>query len=441
MPRLERRTDADGVAKRDFVAAEIPQHLCDVHHGLRLHLAVIGATEHAGDIAAYLDAVSLGSDDDRLEAVDGFGDRAIDIGPRKAFRGRGKYCDHPGAGRARGVVALFVRHQHVEFAVWMVTDATQDLIRIHHLRDRLRRHERSDFDGVQPGADQRLDKGYAGHDAAGSISASSTPSCTISPTLHFITFSTPANGARRVCSIFITSSVRIAAPFSSVAPTSASNATTVPGSGATILSSPTCSSVSPPKGSTQCRSKRPLRVRKYSSWPSITATTRDFMPSSARSNPPSARGDDAKANSRSPIDSVAGPLPYCRHISCSASCACRNVNTRCRRPTGIQPDVRHGECASARAAFCSSSRIAATAAQTSRSPDAAGGGVRLFNSRSMKPVSMALARTCGCVTSAERKGMLVTMPRTSVSPSPRLSLSIAASRVGAHAIALASMAS
>src|SRR6266851_2615402 len=162
MPRLERRADADGVAERDFVAAEIPQYPRDVHHGLRLHLAVIGAAEHAGDIAAHLDAVSLGSDDDGLEAVDGFGDRAIDIGPRKAFRSRGKYRDHPGAGRARGVVALFVRHQHVEFAVWMVTDATQDLIRIHHLRDRLRRHERSDFDGVQPGADQRLDKGDAG---------------------------------------------------------------------------------------------------------------------------------------------------------------------------------------------------------------------------------------------------------------------------------------
>ena len=35
----------------------------------------------------------------------------------------------------------------------------------------------------------------------------------MSPTLHFIAFNTPANGARRVCSIFITSSVRIGAPF------------------------------------------------------------------------------------------------------------------------------------------------------------------------------------------------------------------------------------
>jgi len=47
----------------------------------------------------------------------------------------------------------------------------------------------------------------------------------------------------------MTSSVRIAAPFSRVAPSWASKATTVPGKGATILSSPICSSVSPPNGS------------------------------------------------------------------------------------------------------------------------------------------------------------------------------------------------
>src|SRR5271155_2452419 len=51
----------------------------------------------------------------------------------------------------------------------------------------------------------------------------------MSPTLHLIFFSTPANGARKVCSIFITSSVRIGAPFSSTAPSSANSATTVPG--------------------------------------------------------------------------------------------------------------------------------------------------------------------------------------------------------------------
>ena len=39
----------------------------------------------------------------------------------------------------------------------------------------------------------------------------------------------------------------------------------------------------------------------------------------------------------------------------------------------------------------------------------------------LKPVSMVLAATDGCVTSADRNGILVTMPRTSVSSSPRFS--------------------
>ena len=214
---------------------------------LRLDLAVKGAAEHAGDIAAHLDAVGLGARHHRLEALDGFGDGAIDIGARKAFRRRGEHRDHLGAGGARGLVALFVGHQHMEFAAGMMVDAAQHLVRIHHLRDRLRRHEGADLDGMQPRADQRLDEGDAvgdadrrllvlqavaradfddahgiahcwPHAADGSTSASSTPSCTISPTLHLIAFSTPANGARKVCSIFITSRVRIGAPFSSVAP-------------------------------------------------------------------------------------------------------------------------------------------------------------------------------------------------------------------------------
>jgi hypothetical protein len=42
LPRLQRRADADGVAERDFVAAEVPQHFGDIDHRLRLDLALIG---------------------------------------------------------------------------------------------------------------------------------------------------------------------------------------------------------------------------------------------------------------------------------------------------------------------------------------------------------------------------------------------------------------
>jgi hypothetical protein len=53
----------------------------------------------------------------------------------------------------------------MEFAVRVVADTAQHLIRIRHLRDRLRRHKGTDLDGVKPGPDQRLDKGDAVGDA------------------------------------------------------------------------------------------------------------------------------------------------------------------------------------------------------------------------------------------------------------------------------------
>ena len=121
------RADADGVAERDFVAAEVPQHLGDVDHRLRLDLALIGAAEHAGDIAAHPDAVGLGAGQHRLEALDRFRDRAIDVGARKAFRRRGEHRDQLGAGGLRGLIALLVRHQHVEFAIRVMADAAQHL--------------------------------------------------------------------------------------------------------------------------------------------------------------------------------------------------------------------------------------------------------------------------------------------------------------------------
>src|SRR6266403_4114449 len=86
LPGLARRADADGVTERDLVTAEIPQHLRDVYHRLRLHLAIERTTEHAGDVAAHRDAVGPGTNDHRLEALNRFRDRAIDIGVRKTFR-------------------------------------------------------------------------------------------------------------------------------------------------------------------------------------------------------------------------------------------------------------------------------------------------------------------------------------------------------------------
>ena len=137
-PGLQGRADADGVAERDFVAAEVPQHFCNVDHRLRLDLALIGTSEHAGNIAAHPDAVGFGAGEHRLEALDRFRNRAVDVGAGKALRGGGEYRDQFRARGLRSLVALLVRHQHREFASRMMADATQHLGRAHHLRDRLR---------------------------------------------------------------------------------------------------------------------------------------------------------------------------------------------------------------------------------------------------------------------------------------------------------------
>src|SRR5260370_27655249 len=47
----------------------------------------------------------------------------------------------------------------MEFAARETIDAAKHRIGVDHWRDRLRRHEGSDLDGVQPGTDELLDKG------------------------------------------------------------------------------------------------------------------------------------------------------------------------------------------------------------------------------------------------------------------------------------------
>ena len=135
---LLRCADADRVAERDLIAAEIPEDFCDIDHCLRLDLAVIGAAENAGDIATHFDAVGSRARNHRLEAFDGFGDRAIDVGARKTFRGRAEHGNHLGAGGTRCLVALLVRDQHVKFATCVVADASQHLVGAYHLRNGFR---------------------------------------------------------------------------------------------------------------------------------------------------------------------------------------------------------------------------------------------------------------------------------------------------------------
>ncbi len=79
---LERRADADGVAERDRVSAADPTGSPAARSAtcLGLDLAIETAAEHAGDIAAHLDAIGLGTRQHRPEAFDRLRDRAVDIG-------------------------------------------------------------------------------------------------------------------------------------------------------------------------------------------------------------------------------------------------------------------------------------------------------------------------------------------------------------------------
>ena len=153
--------------------------------------------------------------------------------------------------------------------------------------------------------------------------------------------------------------------------------------------------------------------------PRSTATTRDSMPSSVRSKPPSIgrarrEGEFALADRQrrravaiAQRHLVLGALPLPERKNAAAA----------GRPASSQT-VCHGECASCAPALCSSSSDGGHGrAKFEIAGARPASGVRFFSSRSMKPVSMVLARTFGCVTSADRNGMLVTMPRTSVSSS------------------------
>jgi hypothetical protein len=137
LPRFQRRTDADGVAERNLVAAEIPQHLCNVDHRLRLDLALIGTAEHGRDVTAHPDTIGFGAGEHRLEALDRLRDGAIDVGTRKAFRRCREHRDQFCARGLRRLIAFLVGHQYRKFTSRMMADAAEYLGRTHHLRDRL----------------------------------------------------------------------------------------------------------------------------------------------------------------------------------------------------------------------------------------------------------------------------------------------------------------
>ena len=66
--------DADGVAQRDFVTAHLVQGARHPYHVGQWNLALVGAAEHGGDVAAHAHAIGGGAAEDRLEP----GQRLVD---------------------------------------------------------------------------------------------------------------------------------------------------------------------------------------------------------------------------------------------------------------------------------------------------------------------------------------------------------------------------
>src|SRR4051812_36183166 len=88
----------------------------------------------------------------------------------------------------------------------------------------------------------------AGHQAPSpfSIRASKAPSLTCAPSLAFSSATIPSNGATRLCSIFIASSVTSFWPLVTASPCFTASAMILPGIGETMLPSPTLAPPPPP---------------------------------------------------------------------------------------------------------------------------------------------------------------------------------------------------
>src|SRR6185312_6812877 len=72
---FHRRTDTDGIAQRNFVAAKLVQAFRNTHHIADGHFALIWAAEYGGHVAAHPNAFGAGALQHRAEPFDGFVER------------------------------------------------------------------------------------------------------------------------------------------------------------------------------------------------------------------------------------------------------------------------------------------------------------------------------------------------------------------------------
>src|SRR6266849_2463561 len=266
-----RCSDSDRVAQRNLVAAHLVELFRQRGDSLRLHLAFVGASRRAGNVAAHAHLACPRGLDDRGEALEALRDAAVDVPPAKRLGGGTEYGDLLGARGARRFEALQVRHEHRVGHARLPAQPGHDLRAVGHLRNPFGRNEGGRFDRGQPRVGEAVDEvdldlgrnpprfvlqaiawayidnSHFPREAHGPVSLAETsnsinsaPSPTCSPTRQRMRAMRPRAGARMVCSIFIASSISRGASFSTPSPVATKIAMILPGIGASR--SPGCGS-------------------------------------------------------------------------------------------------------------------------------------------------------------------------------------------------------
>lgn len=155
---LEGGAHADGVAQRHLVAAHLIERLGHFGHLGRGDLALVGAAQHRGDVAAHPHAGGLGAFQHRFEARQGLGHGAVDV---LLGEGLGGGAEH----RHLLDAALQGRFQPLEVGGQRrVGDAIQPgevlhhLAVVGHLRHPLGRDEAGRLDVAEAGRAQAVDQ-------------------------------------------------------------------------------------------------------------------------------------------------------------------------------------------------------------------------------------------------------------------------------------------
>ena len=148
----------DGVGDVDLVAAHGDIAPGDVDHGGDRDLALVGTAERATQRAAQAQAVGLGGRGDRLEAIERFGDRTVDVSLREGLAGGTENDDFVGARGKRRVEAFHVGGEYGVDRARAPADLRHHFRGIRHLGRPFRRDERRGLDVLEAGVGEPVDQ-------------------------------------------------------------------------------------------------------------------------------------------------------------------------------------------------------------------------------------------------------------------------------------------